>query len=97
MLLISNNLVKVKKIDSEKKKTLINKIKIFVNRNKDTIEIPTDDLIEIKRIERVNCLEINFKIKRKQKYIIIEAQSRDNCDRIIAIISSFLNNKRSTV
>ena len=97
LLLITNTFIKIKKLAKDDKKTFINKIKMLIKKNDNQLDISVHDIVGIKRIERANCLEITFKIKRKSKFIIIEAESSNHREKIYLDILPLINPQKFTV
>ena len=91
ILAITKEAILVKKCEKIEKKTLINKIKLFVQKGNQCLEIPVKNILGVKHNARVNSLEITFNVKKKNKYIIIEAESAMKKEEIYSSLSSLIN------
>lgn len=96
LLCIGTDCLTIKKCNTEEKKSLINKIKMFVKK-KQRLDIPFVDIVSIKRAERINSLEIAFKIKRKSKFIIIEAENPQKFSLLHSVLNSLITVKNRTI
>lgn len=93
VLLVSITGITIKKCEQFEKETLMNKIKMFVNKENKIIEISANELMGVKRISRVNSLEITFRVKKSLKYVLIEAKSPEKAEEIYLEVSSLLGFK----
>ncbi|OMJ82738.1 hypothetical protein SteCoe_16506 [Stentor coeruleus] len=95
-LTIGSNALTIKKGQGCGKKSLINKLKMLVKKNK-TLDIPFNDIVSVKRLERVNSIEITFKLKIKLKFIIIETESLEYSEHLFSLLNSLISIKRRTI
>lgn len=95
-LIISNSSLIIKRGESCGKKSLMNKLKMLVKKNK-RLEIPFNDLVSVKRSQRANCIEVTFKIKTKLKFIIIETESLEYSEHLLSTLNSLISIKRRTI
>ncbi|OMJ68921.1 hypothetical protein SteCoe_33486 [Stentor coeruleus] len=96
LLCIKSDYLTIGKCNTKENKSLINKIKMFVKK-KQRLDIPFADIVSIKRIERINSLEIAFKIKRKSKFIIIDAENPENFSLLHSVLNSLITVKNRTI
>ncbi|OMJ96295.1 hypothetical protein SteCoe_20 [Stentor coeruleus] len=93
ILIIGTSALTIKRGESCGKKSLMNKLKMLVKKNK-RLDIPFKNIVSVKTLERVNSIEITFKIKTKLKFIIIETESLEYSEHLFSILNSI---KRRTI
>ena len=97
-LVIDNDKVTIRKSELEiKKKTIINKIKLFIDKKNKRLDIPFCSIMALKKLENSSRLEITFREKKKSMFIIIEGDSEGKILHIYSKISSLINIPKLTI